>query len=400
MTSTITESIHPATAEPGAAGRAPSTVLGGASGGSARRARSRFPGAPEARSEASRALRRGVRWVGSAGALRELVEDHARAVGSWLLEDAADGAGCTVVAAEELDAVARPGPGAGGRSGTSTGRLPSPARSPLLVVVAGDEVPAALWPRALEAGAHAVLPLPAASEELLSRLADLTRSRTGASVLGVAGGCGGAGASSFAARLAGAARRPGPVVLLDADPLGGGLDLLVEASGAEGLDWSRSRALGPDDGEALRASLPRIDEVHLLVAGERAGPGAEDLPRVLAALSPLDGTVVVDLGAAQVPHAAPHLDELLLVVPSTPHAVRAAERRLRDWPLPPGLVRLVVRRGGTLTPGEVAEDLDLPLAASFRDGPRGTVPLLDVRRRGADRAARALLAELLDGVSS
>jgi hypothetical protein len=59
-----------------------------------------------------------------------------------------------------------------------------------------------------------------------------------------------------------------------------------------------------------------------------------------------------------------------------------------------------VRRGGTLTPGEVAEDLDLPLAASFRDGPRGTVPLLDVRRRGADRAARALLAELLDGVSS
>ena len=83
------------------------------------------------------------------------------------------------------------------------------------------------------------------------------------------------------------------------------------------------------------------------------------------------------------------------MVPAADHAVRAAARRLRDWSAPSGLISLVVRRGGGLTPSEVAEDLALPLAAAFRDSARGTVPLLDVRRRGADRAARELLASLL-----
>ena len=54
-----------------------------------------------------------------------------------------------------------------------------------------------------------------------------------------------------------------------------------------------------------------------------------------------------------------------------------------------------MRRGGGLSAADVAEDLGLPLAVSFRDSPRGAVPLLDIRRRGADRAARELLAELL-----
>ena len=115
---------------------------------------------------------------------------------------------------------------------------------------------------------------------------------------------------------------------------------------------------------------------------------------MLGALSPLDGTVVVDIAAALVPCALEHLDELLLVVPAADHAVRAASRRLRAWSVPSGLVSLVVRRGGGLTPAEVAEDLALPLAGHFRDSSRGTVPLLDVRRRGADRTARDLLAAL------
>ncbi|MFE7604630.1 hypothetical protein ACFU1Q_05605 [Brachybacterium paraconglomeratum] len=347
-----------------------------------RRPRSRFPGAGQDRAESPGRPRRGVRWVGPEGPLRELVADHATASGSWLLEEPHETAGCTVVPADAL------------REGAPRS-LAAPGRAPLIVVLAAEQVPAELWPLALEAGALAVLPLPSASEELLSRLAELTRTRSGARLIGVTGGCGGAGASTFAARLAGAARRHGPVALLDADPLGGGLDLLVEASGAPGLDWSQTASLGVDDGEALRSGLPRIDEVHLLVAGERPGPDQEDLPRVLAALGPLDGTVVVDLAAALVPCAIPHLDELLLVLPASDLAVRSAARRLREWSPPAGLTRAVVRRGGALSAAEVAEDLDLPLAVSFRDSPRGAVPLLDVRRRGADRAARELLAELL-----
>ena len=48
--------------------------------------------------------------------------------------------------------------------------------------------------------------------------------------------------------------------------------------------------------------------MRLLVAGEQPGPDEEDLPRVLGALAPLDGTVVVDLAASLVPCALEHLD--------------------------------------------------------------------------------------------
>ena len=153
-----------------------------------------------------------------------------------------------------------------------------------------------------------------------------------------------------------------------------------------------------DDGEALREGLPVVDEVRMLVAGDGPGPDPGSLRPVLSALAPLGGTVVVDLGPEAVPAAAEHLHRLLVVVPATDHAVRAAARRLRSWRLPDGLAQVVVRRVGRLAPVEVAEDLALPLAAAFRDAPRGTVPLLDVRRGGADRAARALLARLAEEV--
>lgn len=115
---------------------------------------------------------------------------------------------------------------------------------------------------------------------------------------------------------------------------------------------------------------------------------------MLTALRPLGSTVVVDLADGLVPDCAEHLDQLLLVVPASDHAVRATARRLRSWQLPDAIAQVVVRRRGPLTPAEVSQDLGLPLAASFRDGPAAAVPLLDVRRRGADRSARRLMAHL------
>lgn len=345
-----------------------------------RRRRSRFPG-PEPRTPSDRPEGRPqVAWVGPAGPLRELVRDHATAVGAELGDGAAHGpAHCVVADAAALEKGAR--------------ALGSDRR-PLLVVTSDEDLPAALWPLALEAGARAVLPLPERSEELLSRLADLARPRTATLMVGVTGGSGGAGSSSFAARLAAAARPHGPVTLIDADPLGGGLDLLVEASTAQGIGWSEAGGLGPDDGKALREGLPSVDEVHLLVAQEDPGPAPAELSRALAALSPLGGIVIVDLSTEMVPMAAEHLDHLLLVVPAADHAVRSAARRLRSWQLPEDLARLVVRRSGDLTVREVCEDLSLPMAAAFRDSSPGTVPLLDVRRRGADRAARSVMGAL------
>ncbi|WP_394216783.1 hypothetical protein [Brachybacterium vulturis] len=386
MTRTISTSPAARVAVPGLVDAAVPTEPSHRPDGTPQRRRSSFPAPERAAAAPAAAGRPAAWWAGTDEMLRELVLDHATAVGLDLLDGPGEAATvCTVTDAAGLAAGYR----SSGRDG-----------SPLLVVADAPDVPTAVWSAALTAGARAVLPLPAGSDEFLSRLAELARPRSTALLLGVVGGCGGAGASSFAARLAAAARAQGPSTLVDADPLGGGTDLLVEAPALEGIRWREAADLGPGDGEALHAGLPRVDEVRLLVAGEDPGPTEQTLPPVLSALSALGGTVVVDLGPALVPAAAEHLDQLLVVVPATDHAVRATARRLRSWQLPSGLAHAAVRRSGPLGAGEVCEDLGLPLAASFRDCPRGTVPLLDVRRRGADRAARELMARLGAGARS
>lgn len=357
------------------------------------RGRSRFPLAPVPAGSAD-GMHRAL-WAGPDAALRELVADHATAAGLELVDEADTGP----IAVQLMDAAALvTAPGTAGFR--SRGASVAAGAPPLLVVTGEQVVTTSAWRSALASGARALLQLPADSEQLLSHLSELSRPRSDSTVIGVAAGHGGAGASSFAARLAAAARPDGPVVLVDGDPLGGGLDLLVEHGGAAGVAWSDLEGLGSQDGTALREGLPVVDEVALLVAGDGPGPQASALSRALTALAPGGGTVVVDLSASLVAAAAEHLDRLLLVTTATDHAVRATARRLDIWPLPAGLVSVVVRRQGPLHPGDIAADLSLPLAAAFRDSPAGTVPLLDVRRRGADRSARVLLQGLRDGGAS
>ncbi|HJB11178.1 MAG TPA: hypothetical protein H9786_11740 [Candidatus Brachybacterium merdavium] len=357
------------------------------------RGRSRFPLAPVPAGSADEMHR--ALWAGPDAALRELVADHATAAGLELVDEADTGP----IAVQLMDAAALvTAPGTAGFR--SRGASVAAGMPPLLVVTGEQVVTTSAWRSALASGARALLQLPADSEQLLSHLSELSRPRSDSTVIGVAAGHGGAGASSFAARLAAAARPEGPVVLIDGDPLGGGLDLLVEHGGAAGVGWSDLEGLGSQDGTALREGLPVVDEVALLVAGDGPGPQASALSRALTALAPGGGTVVVDLSASLVAAAAEHLDRLLLVTTATDHAVRATARRLDIWPLPAGLVSVVVRRQGPLHPGDIAADLSLPLAAAFRDSPAGTVPLLDVRRRGADRSARVLLQGLRDGGAS
>lgn len=360
------------------------------------RRRSRFPAAPGNRAAESASLAAPApalaMWLGRDGTLRALVGDHSTAAGIDLV-DHSDHVGGATVAARLVDA-------------SSLGEAGVPLEpggmgaTPLLVVTSEETVSAQTWQHALSVGARAVIELPRESELLLSHLAELARPRSQSTVIGVAAGHGGAGASSFATRLAAAARSHGPVVLADADPLGGGLDLMVEQPDAAGVGWGDLEALGPDDGAALREGLPVVDEVRLLLAGDQPGPDPAALSRALTALASLNGTVIVDLSPTLVTTAAEHLDHLLLVTMATDHAVRAGTRRLRTWRVPPGAVSAVVRRRGALSPAEVADDLSLPVATSFRDSPSGTVPLLDVRRRGADRAARKLLQDLWDGGTS
>lgn len=352
------------------------------------RRRSRFPAASAPSTAVSADAARRALWSGPDASLREMVADHATAAGLELVDEA----GTDPVAVQLVDAAAL--------TADSPSRAVTPGAPPLLVITGEETVAVQTWQSALGIGARGLLQLPGDSELLLSHLSALSRPRSQTAMIGVAAGHGGAGASSFAARLAAAARRHGPVVLIDADPLGGGLDLLVEQSETSGVRWADLDGLGSQDGAALREGLPVVDDVALLVAGEAPGPQAAALSRALTALAPLGGTVIVDLSPSLVPTAAEHLDHLLLVTTATDHAVRAAARRLSTWPNPPGRMTALVRRRGPLHPAEVAEDLSLPLAAAFHDSPAGTVPLLDVRRRGADRCARTLLPGLLDGGAS
>src|SRR5579875_2141374 len=85
-----------------------------------------------------------------------------------------------------------------------------------------------------------------------------------AGVVAVLGGSGGVGASTFAAALATAAGR---AVLVDCDPLGGGIDVLLGVEAVPGARWSGLRVNGGRlDPHALDEGLPRWRDVRVLAA--------------------------------------------------------------------------------------------------------------------------------------
>lgn len=361
-----------------------------------RRGPSVFPvlDAPRPRSIEAHGAAAQVLWSGLSPALRAQVADHADAVGAVLADADAPLPGVPV-RAEVCDPAALAGPG---RHEHAHG-LGEAGRAPLLIVAEGGEVTEDAWRRCLAAGARHLLRLPRDSEDLLGALTALERPSTRGLIVAVAGGSGGAGASSTAARLAGAlarrSRGEDGTVLVDADPLGGGLDELVEAAAPGGIRWSDIGLLGPEDGPALREGLPEIDGVRLLAAQDGPTPTPDLARSALTALAGTDARVIVDVGtelAAAVLEAA---DRLLLIIRPTDYGVRSAARRLDAWPRPHGGVGIIVRGGGAWSARDAAEELGGELLGSFRDHPRTAVPLLDRRRGGADRLCSRLAAELL-----
>ena len=91
----------------------------------------------------------------------------------------------------------------------------------------------------MSAGAQHVISLPEGESWLVGALSDAAEGyRRKGSVLAVVGGRGGAGASVLAAAVAVRAAADGdPVLLVDCDPLGGGLDLVLGAEDAAGPRW-------------------------------------------------------------------------------------------------------------------------------------------------------------------
>lgn len=235
-----------------------------------------------------------------------------------------------------------------------------------------DEV----WHQAVALGAEHVVFLPDAESWLVDRLADAVEGDyKRANTICVLGGRGGAGASTLAAALATTGARAGYATLLvDGDPLGGGIDLVLggeETSGARWPDFVRTR--GRVSGSALRSALPRVDEL-LVLSWDRGDAGpvpVEAMRSVLAASQRGSDLVVVDIPryldeSAQ--EALTCATSTLLIVPAEVRAAVSATRVAASASPYTTDLRAVVRGPAPSDlPAEViAQSLGVPLAGQMR----------------------------------
>ena len=279
-----------------------------------------------------------------------------------------------------------------------------------VVLVGRDLDDGFIWQRAVGVGAEHVALLPAAEPWLIARLADAVDQCAAVGLtVAVIGGRGGAGASTLAAALAVTAMRGGRrVMLVDADPHGGGADLLFGGEHAAGLRWSDiAGANGRIGGEELRAALPHFGELAVL-SYDRGDPldlRTDAVSSVLAAAARVCDLTVADLprhidDAASVVLAA--AGAVLLVVPAEVRAVASATRIATEITRVADDVRVVVRgpAPGGLAELDVAHALGLPSAGYLKAEPglgaaleRGEAPAAHGRGPLAD-FCRGFLASL------
>ncbi|MFF2849722.1 septum site-determining protein Ssd [Streptomyces sp. NPDC058001] len=203
-----------------------------------------------------------------------------------------------------------------------------------VVLVGRDQDDPGVWRRAVEIGADHVLVLPDGEQWLVDRIADVAEGvGRPAFTVGVIGGRGGAGASTLACALAVTSARAGRrTLLVDADPLGGGLDVLLGGETADGLRWPAfAESRGRVGGGALEEALPELHALRVLSwdRGDSVAVPPQAMRAVLAAARRRGGVVVVDLPRRVDESSAEALAQLdlgLLVVPAELRAVAAASR--------------------------------------------------------------------------
>ena len=170
--------------------------------------------------------------------------------------------------------------------------------------------------------------------------------------VGVVGGSGGSGATTFACALGQMAGRAAPSVVVDLDPLGPGVDRILGLDLVDGIRWDGlGHTTGRLSARALRDSLPRRDGVAALTW--YAGPQPRRLQafavrEALSAARRGHDTVVVDLPRgwdALTEEVVTRCDHVLVTVVPTVPGLAAAVRvcgRFAD----PGGLGLVVRGPG------------------------------------------------------
>jgi secretion/DNA translocation related CpaE-like protein len=252
-------------------------------------------------------------------------------------------------------------------------------RRPQVILVGVDRADVSIWRRGVALGAEQVVYLPDVEHWLVERFADAAE-ETGrdALVVGVMGGRGGAGASVLAVALAvTCARRGLGTTLIDLDPLGGGIDLLLGAEDCPGRRWPDfADTRGRLATAALRDALPERHGLAVLSWG-RGHVVTIPPPAVRAVVSAArrgGDAVVLDM-PRRLDAATEEALELctctLLVVPAEVRAVAAAARVALGLTAVTADVRVVVRRPSPSGLGavEVSDALGLPVVAEMDSEP-------------------------------
>jgi secretion/DNA translocation related CpaE-like protein len=288
-------------------------------------------------------------WCSAVGAVPDVVRDAGMARRSWR------GAQLVLVGDDLAAEIARGGP----------------QRRPGVFVVARPDRPQP-WDQAVALGAEGVLD----ASDRGRALAALTAAVDGggdACVIAVVGGVGGAGASCYAATLAlEAGRRGHRVLLVDGDPLGGGLDVLLGIEHAEGLRWP---AAGPQ-GRAVTArsladALPQTGNVWVLTTSRPGAAGdIESASGLLAAARRGFDVVVCDVDRHADPLGSQLLAHALLAVVVVPEDVRslaaASSVVQRLGAHASSLAAVTARRRPGLSRETVEATLGVPVLAQVR----------------------------------
>lgn len=284
----------------------------------------------------------------------------------------------------------------------------APSRRDAVFVVLTAPVPDRMFQVALALGAESVAELPPSEGWLVERLTDVVDCAPARGwTIGVVGGSGGSGATTFACALGQLAARSGSAVVIDADPYGPGVDRVLGLDHLEGVRWD---ALGHTTGRlsarALRDSLPHRDGLAALTwyAGrtpQRLQPFAAR--EALSAARRGHDTVVIDLPRAPDPfldEIASRCDQLLLTVVTSVAGIAAAVRTRGRFPDPASLGLVV--RGSGMDDESLGRVVGAPVAVRMPDQ-RGLAEAIDLglgpvrsRRGPLGRAAASVLASLTD----
>lgn len=262
-------------------------------------------------------------------------------------------------------------------------------RRPNVMVLCSDDT--TVWQSAVAIGAEAVWTLPESERAIIDRLGHAHEPPGhGGPIVTVVGGAGGAGASTLAVALArtAAERLPGGSLLIDGDPIGGGIELLLEAEDLPGVRWrdlvtTRGR-VSPD---AVRAALPHLDGLSVLSHDRVSGVvDPQAWQALLSAGSRGFDLTVVDLARGSSGPALTQADLVLLVIPADIRGVAAAAAQAEALHAACTDLRSVVRRrrDSDLDREEIEAALGLSVLAEYSDARGATL----------ERAAEVILARL------